>query len=410
MEAQSNKQQTTLPVRGGVYREGILLPANRDPESLTTPLTHIGLITLSPMGEAQPALATSWEMTADFQKLRVTLGDRLTSNQALEIIEKQTGFGYWKDATITAPDPSTLEFELNRPWANFLMEIATPIFPFGPFTLEAQQKSETIIRLKRNSEALRPPYLDAVELKLFYETANLERAIRKGAVDGVYSGEEAAISIPHDWQAIHSQLTHEYVVFVNVRHPRFEQRELRQHLLTGERFAEPLAVRLAIPDTPLFETLATNLKNQWAEANIQLSLETYPILTLTKSIMPERNYELILLGIDYGPDFDLFPFWHSSQIASPGRNLAGFRHKEIDTLLDEAHREADQVKRQEKYRRVQEILTDEAVRLVVPGPTLTYGRAPRIKGPRREQFRVADDRWQEIDQWYTKQRRVRKID
>jgi ABC-type transport system substrate-binding protein len=407
LDARDASSRTHVPEAGGVYREGILQGTPQDFASLTTSLTKVGLVGLSSAGEVIPALAEAWQMSDDQRTLRVTLGSHLTAQAALAILESQTSSGYWKDASIIAPEGQVLEFKLEKPWASFVKELATPIFPFGAFRLETPKKPDSLVlELTPNPDALKKSYLKQVELHLFTDTSSLERALRKGNLDGVYTNKPTNLSLPDNWSVVHSQLAHEYVTFINIRNETLADSNMRQRLVKGETFDPPIEFRLVVPDTPLLAEMAAQLKTEWATRQIDLIIESYPILTLTKSILPEHKYDLVLLGIDYGPDGDLYPFWHSSQIASPGRNLAGYRNKEVDRLLDEARLDPDQAKRQERYNRVREILTSEAVMLTLPAPEVTFARSPRVKGPVPETLHEAGDRWQSIASWYVKQRRV----
>ncbi|MEK7461136.1 MAG: ABC transporter substrate-binding protein [Patescibacteria group bacterium] len=393
-------------IAGGTYHEGILLPAPRDIESATKNLTHIGLVDLAADGQVEPALATSWQMSDDQQTLKVTLGDQLTALEALRLIQDQAGSGYWKDATITTPDPATLQFALTKPWANFIKELATPIFPYGPFQIEANSKPDSsVLKFIPNPNTLKDPYFKHLELHFYTDATSLDRAARKGVVDAVYSGDGGELTIPKNWSTIHPKLGINYLVFFNLRHDNLNDAGLRHRLVQAERLDTPLDLRLAVPDTPQLSAMAESLKQRWAPANINLIIESYPILTLTKSILPDHNYDLVLLGIDYGPDGDLFSFWHSSQIASPGRNLAGYRNKEVDQLLDAARLDPDQTKRQERYGRVNEILGQEAVIMRLDEPQTTFARSAKVKGPMpAESLRTAGDRWQGITGWYLKER------
>ena len=398
-------QPLVTPLAGGVYREGILLPAPRDFEAVTTRLTRIGLIGLSETGDVQPALATAWQMSDDLKTLRVTLDPQLTAEDALRRITEQTTSGYWKDATITVAEPTVLQFVLTRPWASFIKELATPIFPYGPYQLEDTAKPDSsVVNLTPNPHALAKPYLKRIELHFYPDAVSLDRAIRKGSVDGAYAGDGSQLMIPSDWSTIHPQLGYQYLVFFNVRNPAVADANVRRRILRGEHSDQALDLHFAIPDTPLLGAMAEDLKTRWAPANINLIIEPYPILTLTKSIITDHNYDVVLLGIDYGADGDPFPFWHSSQIASPGLNLAGFRNKEVDQLLDDARIDPDQAKRQDRYHRVQEILDQEAVVTTLSAPQVTFARSHKIKGPLPTGLHEAGDRWRAITTWYQKEK------
>lgn len=77
--------------------------------------------------------------------------------------------------------------------------------------------------------------------------------------------------------------------------------------------------------------------------------------------MRRFDYDAIILGWQFSPnDPDLFQLWHSSQAIPGGSNHVSFRNAEADQILVDYRREFDKEKRIRLYRRLQEIILDEA--------------------------------------------------
>jgi peptide/nickel transport system substrate-binding protein len=73
------------------------------------------------------------------------------------------------------------------------------------------------------------------------------------------------------------------------------------------------------------------------------------------------DYDAVILGWQFSPaDPDLYQVWHSSQAVPGGGNMVAFKNAEADRILEEYRREFDKRKRIDLYRRVQEIIHDEA--------------------------------------------------
>lgn len=410
MQARQSDQWLTSPEVGGIYREGILVSSPRDLDELTTPLTHLGLVRLGIEKTIEPALATQWTMSDDAQNLTLTLDDRINASHILEIINQQSTTGYWKDATITAPGEHQLNFQLAKPWAGFISELTTPIFPYGPYQISSHNETDGTIVLVPNPAALTPPYLTKLELHIFSDTKSLDRAIRKNSLDGVFLPETDGIKVPNHWTKREPTIDRQQLVIFNLRKEKLQDVTVRQKLIRGEKLSEPLEIRLAVAEVPLLAEFAGDLQKKWADLNVAVTVEAYPTLTLTKTVIPERNYDAVLLGIDYGADGDLYPYWHSSQMASPGQNVAGYRNKEVDRLLDTARQTLDPAARQDLYHQVQSILSTEAVMLPFEVHRVTYLRSSKIKGSIPETFSSNASRWTTIGSWYTKEKRIRKTE
>jgi peptide/nickel transport system substrate-binding protein len=73
------------------------------------------------------------------------------------------------------------------------------------------------------------------------------------------------------------------------------------------------------------------------------------------------DYDAIILGWQFSPnDPDLYQIWHSSQAVPGGSNHVAFKNAEADRILVEYRREFDKQKRIALYRRLQEIIHEEA--------------------------------------------------
>lgn len=406
-QAQPSGAAHYQPAYGGVYRGAILLSSSSDRDAIITALTKVGLVQLDANGKIQPALATSWDISDDHQTVTLHLSDKLSAQAALQTLKAQSQPGYWDDARATATDANTLQLHVAEPWAGFITELVTPIFNSGPYRLDTKHTKTDLLVLTANKQALRRPYLSKLELHLYTDLPTLEHAVRKGAVDGAYLGDMALDgSAPTGWQTSVSGSRLQHLVFVNTRKDTLKDAAVRKRLLNFEQFSSPLQLQMAVSDSPMMQTLASDLVSRWAQKNVTVTIQSYPALSLAKSVLPGRNYDLLLLGVDYGPDGDLYPYWHSSQIASPGLNLAGFRNKDVDKLLEQARNEPDMDKRHSLFAQAQKILDDNAVVLALPGPKITFIRSPKIKGDIPQNLASPDNRWTTLSGWYMKQRRV----
>jgi peptide/nickel transport system substrate-binding protein len=93
--------------------------------------------------------------------------------------------------------------------------------------------------------------------------------------------------------------------------------------------------------------------------------------------LDQRDYDAVIIGWQFSPaDPDLYQVWHSTQTVPGGSNHVGFVNEEADRILVDYRREFDKAERIEMYRRLQEIIRDEApyTFLFMPKNVTAYDR------------------------------------
>lgn len=81
------------------------------------------------------------------------------------------------------------------------------------------------------------------------------------------------------------------------------------------------------------EKLANFLKQNYSNIGIKINLQLLPDSQFSQALST-KNYDMILLGQDLGKDFDLFPYWHSSQTGEGRYNLSNYQNPITDSLLE----------------------------------------------------------------------------
>ena len=163
---------------------------------------------------------------------------------------------------------------------------------------------------------------------------------------------------------------------------------------------QTLELTLTILDSDEATTLAQIIKQQWENLGVKVNLETIPAYRLQPDITIPRNYQALLANEIIGSDPDPYPFWHSSQIASPGLNLSQFKNPEADRLLVEARQTTDQSARWEKYTRFQKILQTESPATFLYSTNYNYLIKKNLRGLTSTSINQPADRWRDIVGWY----------
>ena len=73
----------------------------------------------------------------------------------------------------------------------------------------------------------------------------------------------------------------------------------------------------------------------------------------------KKKFQVILLGWILPPDPDCYAIWHSDSVKA-GLNSVSYRNKEVDDLIEKGRSEFNQTKRENIYRKIHNIIANEA--------------------------------------------------
>lgn len=170
-----------------------------------------------------------------------------------------------------------------------------------------------------------------------------------------------------------------------------------------------LTITLTTVQNPEGVALAEQIKKNWNAIGIDVDIVLSDPSRVKQEIIDPRNYEVFLYGEIIGSDPDLYPFWHSSQILSPGLNLSLFSSKTADKLLEEGRRTSDDQERARVYRKFQELLIEELPAIFLFNPSYNYVVSKRIRGIEdNKQIIYPSDRFIDSVHWYIKTKRIWK--
>jgi ABC-type transport system substrate-binding protein len=169
----------------------------------------------------------------------------------------------------------------------------------------------------------------------------------------------------------------------------------------------PLKFSLATVDQPMLKETAFLLKKQWENLGAEVEVETFDFKDLEREILKPRDYQAILFGYVLGKIPDPFPFWHSSQ-REFGSNLAEYKNKKADELLEEGRTELTPEVRKEKYEELQEIIIEDAPAIFLYNPDKAYFVSKEIRGIKEGLIVDPSKRFSGIENWYIKTKRVWK--
>lgn len=165
---------------------------------------------------------------------------------------------------------------------------------------------------------------------------------------------------------------------------------------------------LVSTDWPEFSKTSLLLQEMWKEIGADVKIENIQGSKLENNYIKPREYDALLFGEILNYDPDPFAFWHSSQKGEYGLNLALYDNTEVDKLLEEARQETDQSVREEKYRKFQEIITEDVPAIFLYSPNYLYVHNKSVQGVELDNIVIPSNRFNGIEEWYVKTKRVWK--
>lgn len=166
----------------------------------------------------------------------------------------------------------------------------------------------------------------------------------------------------------------------------------------------PFTFSLLASNAPQDVALAQAIAAQWAGLGISVTVQAVPPLALSGAL-ESRGYQAALAHLVVPGDPDPYPFWHETQ-ALGGQNYAGFRHRRISEVLEQARMTGDPTQRAQLYLEFQQLFMQEVPALPLYVPIYVYGVDARVQGVQIGPLMYAGDRFRNIASWYVLQRRV----
>ena len=165
-----------------------------------------------------------------------------------------------------------------------------------------------------------------------------------------------------------------------------------------------LSFALSTTNDPQRVAIAENVARQLKAIGIDARVQPLSASSFIDEHLLSRKFEAALVEIDPGPDPDPYPFWHSSQIASPGRNLANYRDPRIDDTLERARQNTEPARRKDLYELFSGYLIAAAPSLPLFSPRATYVQSTRVRAFEGSLLFTPSSRFYNVQRWYVETR------
>lgn len=388
-----------IPVRGGQLVEGIIASSSADVDAQLTNLTNIGLVRFDDKLSIQPALADSYSISQDGLVYTFKLHEGLSEQEIVDTLKNpSSNLG---NIQVTLDNNHNLSIKLNTPYAPLLGNMTEPFFPYGPYSISKRTNKEVDLSSRRDF-VLGEPFIPSIILKIYPDDSALNRALDRGEVLAG-SGINNTIS-GYSQYTLHLQK--KTLLFFNLDRDPGKNTDLRQKLAQGKSIGETISLSITTTHDKYFIDQLNKLKDKFAPLGVTVQANIVDDTTMRAKIIPNRDFDALIYGIDYGRDPDLYPFWHSSQIGGSGKNLSGFKNKDVDGLLEQALLTTNLQDRQKKYADALKIIDDQAPVIELDNISLPYLVSKKVQSIQIDQGVVNGDRYTNIWQWYMRTKKV----
>lgn len=313
------------PTAGGSYVEGVVLE-NGDFQPVISRLTRTGLFAFDANGALQPQLVSGWSVNAEFTEYRFELKSGIDPSEIVKELENQAAVIGSSD---TKAEGSTVILTLAKASKNLPMLLTFPMFEYGPYKV-GKLTNQTVV-FNRNTDPNAPAaYINRVLVHKFSDQASLDAAIKNQRLDaGIVSSVEI-VGKAYDRQTV--LLPQYYAIIFNVNRSPFRDSTTRSNVVNGQAITNSFVLTAA--DEEPYKTMAENAVASWKVAGIKVELELKPTSEIDSSIAPQRNFQALLVKVNYGYNLNPLDYWHSSAVRPPGKNLSGIKSDKIDQLLE----------------------------------------------------------------------------
>jgi peptide/nickel transport system substrate-binding protein len=165
-----------------------------------------------------------------------------------------------------------------------------------------------------------------------------------------------------------------------------------------------LAFELLTSNDPHKVAIAENVARQWQSIDVEARVVAVDAATYIEETLLQRQFVAALVEIDPGPDPDPYPFWHSSQVATPGRNLSNYANPRMDDVLERARQTTDIDRRRELYELFAGMLIADLPAIPLYSAAYTYVQSNRTQGFEPSLLFTLASRFANVNGWYVNTR------
>lgn len=178
----------------------------------------------------------------------------------------------------------------------------------------------------------------------------------------------------------------------------------------SKKKSERLSFEIDTSNTPELKQSIDHIVSDLKQAGIEAIPKVYETGSLNQDIIRPRKFQTLFFGQVVSNQADLFAFWDSSQINSPGLNIAGYANSAVDKLLEQGKGTLDQNSMDTIYQKFSQEINNDIPAVFIYSPSYIYVVRNTIsQGIYLPKIIRPEDRFDVINTWYIETDHVWKI-
>lgn len=429
------------PAEGGKYQEIVIgetktlnpILVQTDAGKSTAKLIFSSLIKITGQNDIEPSVAEKWEVSPDGKVYTFFLnreaafsdGMPLTAKDVvytLDLIKDQNYksplYPLWVGIEAEIIDDYTLRFVLPTSYGPFLYNCDFGIIPshlskeefnrnvvasgrYQVSKVEVTGSKITALILQRNDHYFgQKPYITEICLSYTDDTNGAIKSFSSDKKVHAIFGVSAGFAKKMDYSS-----GRKLGLVINTKDQWLSDPENRRKLLAGESFESKIQLSLITQDNQRQVEKANSIKSSFIKQNVDLDVKVYDSIKFQEALS-SRKYQLLLHGFNFAHDRDPYAFWHSSQIDK--LNYSGFSDKALDILLEDARMTIDKTERNQLYDQIFEKVAENSLGRFYDPLEFGFSIKDNLMGVSKINGIEAYSRYDKIEEWYLKQKRVRR--
>lgn len=170
-----------------------------------------------------------------------------------------------------------------------------------------------------------------------------------------------------------------------------------------------LSFSLTTGDAPELKQTTLLIKEQLQKIGVEVDTQKVYETGQLNQIIRDRDYEALFFGQIINYEYDLYSFWHSSQKADPGKNIAMYSNKRVDNILELVQKLFNSDDRINKYEELLNEFNNNIPAIMIYSPKYLYATSPRLNNMSISNITVVGDRFSSVYKWSTDTDKVWKF-
>lgn len=381
-----------IPASRDVIRIGIV--GKYTPETMPTIIqkqVSAGLVTMSSTGEANPALAASWDISNDGKTYTFTLNNSIVWHDGSRLVPSDIVYNFKEVETVYNED-GTVTFRLQEPFAPFLQAVSKPLIKNGKVgtgTLQIQRTKviggvlQEVVLVSETSKEIYKFYPTESSALTAFKLGEIDRVDNISYVPQELLGDSALSIRPntdnsriavlffnnHD-SVLGSKPTRQGLTYAikdkSLGHTRalspIDQKSWAYNPLVKEYgYDAERAKNLFFTDIGKDSIPSLELKTTLAYLDVaeKIAADWREVLGVSVDVKVVTNigtdYQILLTDFAPPADPDQYTVWHSTQ----STNFTHYSNLKVDKLLEDGRRTLDKKLRIDIYQDFQRFLLED---------------------------------------------------